>query len=540
MRRWQIPIVLPALLALTLVVGLAVQSGRAVQVHRRAVALALRDYAAFATWQYTRRASDYLRLTIITQLSERALSPGQVRLRGEAVLSGVVNGGRVDLDGNHEHARELSDAFALALEHSARSRLRIGLIPLGDPNQHRYLGYAFRNDTAGRVVAAQGIVLETRDLLPVFDHVASFAPLLPPVFVGSLPNDSLVSVKIVGADGVPITVIGRDIVDGITANDVLGPDLGDVRVVATLTPIATRRLVAGGMPSSNTRALVAMLGVTLVLCVVAVHQMRRTSALIRLRDDFVTSVSHELKTPLTQISLFADTLASPRERPMDEQRQYLTIISREATRLGQLVDGILHFAGMTRPIEGAASSREASLLGEEIRAAVAAFEPIADARSVTIQTRIDDATLTSPVTGRVLYRLAEAGEVLPAGGKALTLVNLEDVYMEIFLPAEQASQLKVGAEGRIAFDYAPGRSVAGVVTFVSPEAQFTPKEVETRSEREKLMFRVKISVPKELVLGNIERIKTGVRGVGYVKVDPSVTWPAWLRQDLVPAKTAAK
>ena len=54
---------------------------------------------------------------------------------------------------------------------------------------------------------------------------------------------------------------------------------------------------------------------------------------------------------------------------------------------------------------------------------------------------------------------------------------------------------------------------------MSPEAQFTPKEVETKSEREKLMFRVKIQVPKELVLHYIERIKTGVRGVGYVKAE---------------------
>jgi signal transduction histidine kinase len=161
-----------------------------------------------------------------------------------------------------------------------------------------------------------------------------------------------------------------------------------VRVVATLNPIATRRLVAGGMPSSNTPALVAMLAVTLLLCVVTVHQIRRTAALIQLRDDFVASVSHELKTPLTQISLFADTLALPRERSPQEQRQYLTIISREATRLGQLVDGILHFAGMTRSAEPSAPL-EASLLGEEIRAAVAAFEPIAEARSVAIQTRID-------------------------------------------------------------------------------------------------------------------------------------------------------
>ena len=390
MRRWQIPIVLPALLALALVVGLAVQSGRAVQVHRRAVVLALRDYAAFATWQYTRRASDYLRLTIITTLSDRAPAPGQVRLRTERFVSGIVNGKRVDLEQPElQSSSDVNDAFALALAQSERSRVRFGLTPLGDPKHHRYLGYAFRNDSTGRPTTAQGVILEERDLIPIFDHVASFAPLLPPTFVGNLPNDSLVSVKLVGADGVLITVIGREVADGISANDVLGPDLGDVRVVATLNPIATRRLVAGGMPSSNTPALVAMLAVTLVLCGVAVHQMRRTASLIRLRDDFVASVSHELKTPLTQISLFADTLALPRERSADEQRQYLTIISREATRLGQLVDGILHFAGMTRSVGATELSRDPALLGEELRAAVAAFEPIADARSVTIQTRID-------------------------------------------------------------------------------------------------------------------------------------------------------
>ena len=130
---------------------------------------------------------------------------------------------------------------------------------------------------------------------------------------------------------------------------------------------------------------------------------------------------------------------------------------------------------------------------------------VAQANVATIQTRIDDATLKSPVTGRVLYRLAEAGEVLAPGGKALTLVNLEDIYMEIFLPSEQAARVRMGAEGRITVDYEPKRAVAGHVSFVSPEAQFTPKQVETKSEREKLMFRVKIQVPKELVSQYVER-----------------------------------
>jgi HlyD family secretion protein len=160
---------------------------------------------------------------------------------------------------------------------------------------------------------------------------------------------------------------------------------------------------------------------------------------------------------------------------------------------------------------------------------------VARANAAVIQTRIDDATLKSPVTGRVLYRLAEPGEVLGPGGKALTLVNLQDIYMEIYLPSDQAARAKIGTDSRITVDYAPGRAVAGYVSFVSPEAQFTPKFVETQSEREKLMFRVKIQVPQEVATQFLESIKTGVRGVGYIKVDQSAAWPAWL-QNLVAAK----
>lgn len=163
---------------------------------------------------------------------------------------------------------------------------------------------------------------------------------------------------------------------------------------------------------------------------------------------------------------------------------------------------------------------------------------VARANAATIQTRIDDATLRSPVLGRVLYRLAESGEVLAAGGKALTLVNLEDVYMEIFLPSEQAASVAIGSEGRIVLDYAPDRVIPANVSFVSPEAQFTPKQVETRSEREKLMFRVKIQVPKELASQYVENIKTGVRGIGYVKTNPSTAWPDRLQKLVTPSSGA--
>jgi len=196
--------------------------------------------------------------------------------------------------------------------------------------------------------------------------------------------------------------------------------------------------------------------------------------------------------------------------------------------------------------ENAASQREVDVRTTQVETTTASLAEaqaqlqtakqeveVAQANAATVQTRIDDATLKSPVLGRVLYRLAEPGEVLGPGGKALTLVNLEDVYMEIFLPSAQAAAVKVGAEGRITVDYEPNRSAIGYVSFVSPEAQFTPKEVETKSEREKLMFRVKIQVPKTLVAHYIQHIKTGVRGVGYVKVNDNAAWPDWLQNGLL-------
>lgn len=150
------------------------------------------------------------------------------------------------------------------------------------------------------------------------------------------------------------------------------------------------------------------------------------------------------------------------------------------------------------------------------------------------EVRIEDSTLKSPVKGRVLYRLAEPAEVVGLGGKVLTLINLGDIYMEIYLPAQDAARVKIGADSRIVLDARPEYAAQAKVSYVSPEAQFTPKQVETRSERDKLMFRVKLQVPPELVRPYIERIKTGVRGVGYVRLDDSVAWPAFLERRFPP------
>ena len=157
-----------------------------------------------------------------------------------------------------------------------------------------------------------------------------------------------------------------------------------------------------------------------------------------------------------------------------------------------------------------------------------------EAEARRIRTLIDDSRLSSPVEGRVLYRLAEPGEVIAAGGALVTLLSLQDVYMEIFLAAADAARVAIGAEARIVLDVLPQYAIPAVVTFVSPEAQFTPKQVETLTEREKLVFRVRVTIPPDLVSPRVEHVKTGVRGVAYVKLSPSLDWPETLNQRIPP------
>ncbi|MDD1649585.1 MAG: HlyD family efflux transporter periplasmic adaptor subunit, partial [Methylococcaceae bacterium] len=118
------------------------------------------------------------------------------------------------------------------------------------------------------------------------------------------------------------------------------------------------------------------------------------------------------------------------------------------------------------------------------------------------------------------------------GGKALTLLDLSDVYMTIFLPTEQAGKINIGSDARILLDALPGVVIPATVSFVAPRAQFTPKEVETQTEREKLMFRVKVKIAPELLKKHVEKVKTGLPGVAYVRMDPNAQWPERLSAGL--------
>ena len=162
------------------------------------------------------------------------------------------------------------------------------------------------------------------------------------------------------------------------------------------------------------------------------------------------------------------------------------------------------------------------------RAQVTAYESNVRAAAATkarINVELADCELKAPRDGRVQFRIAQPGEVIGAGGKVLNMVDLADVYMTFFLPETVAGRVAMESEVRIVLDAAPQYAIPAKVSFVASTAQFTPKTVETASERQKLMFRVKARVDRELLRKYIEQVKTGLPGVAWVRLDDQAEWP---------------
>lgn len=158
----------------------------------------------------------------------------------------------------------------------------------------------------------------------------------------------------------------------------------------------------------------------------------------------------------------------------------------------------------------------------------------AEATVARIQADIEDSALAAPRGGRVQYRIAQPGEVIGGGGKVLNLVDLSDVYMTFFLPEQVAGRVALGSDVRIVLDAAPQFVIPAKVSFVASTAQFTPKTVETASERQKLMFRVKAQIAPDLLQKHLAQVKTGLPGVAWLKLDAQAAWPAHLAVKVAP------
>lgn len=213
-----------------------------------------------------------------------------------------------------------------------------------------------------------------------------------------------------------------------------------------------------------------------------------------------------------------------------QQQSQLTLAQQQFDRTQSLVPGGHATKELLDQRQQQVEAATAALNAANFRVAVAERVLEAGQHDVELyKVNIADNTLRAPRDGRIQYRVANIGEVLAPGGKVFTMLDLSYVYMDIYLPTAEAGRSKIGDDARIVLDARPDLAIPAKVTFIADQAQFTPKAVETKSEREKLMFRVRVRIDHERLRAHADKVKSGVPAVAYVKTDPQVPWPKGLQ-----------
>lgn len=236
--------------------------------------------------------------------------------------------------------------------------------------------------------------------------------------------------------------------------------------------------------------------------------LRQAEAQIQQAEHAIEAAQAELEQAASQAKLTAQELQRARTllpkgfetQQVVDQRQAQFDLARAA-----------YTAAQAR-IHTATASRDAATHGAEV-----------------IRVNIADSALVAPKDGPIQYRLANQGEVIGAGGRVFTMLDMGYVFMDVFLPTAEAGRVALGADARIVLDARPREPIPAKVVFVASQNQFTPKMVETKAERDRLMFRVRVRIDPELGKTEAAGIRSGLPGLAYVRTDPNVAWPMNLR-----------
>jgi HlyD family secretion protein len=195
-------------------------------------------------------------------------------------------------------------------------------------------------------------------------------------------------------------------------------------------------------------------------------------------QDALTQSQQSLRTAQMDFDrttrLFAAGAATPKER--DDAQARFTSARAQASAAEQALKKLQNFA---RP--------------EDVKAATARLRQ-AEYTVRLLQKSIQDCTVTSPIDGTVTEKLAEAGELAAPGTGLYVVSDLSTVKLTIYVPETDLGGLRIGERARIRIDSFPDRDFQGTVTWISPTAEFTPRDIQTRDERVKLVFAVRIQI----------------------------------------------
>lgn len=268
-------------------------------------------------------------------------------------------------------------------------------------------------------------------------------------------------------------------------------------------------------------------------------QLREVQAQQRQAQDGIATAEAQVAMQMSEKAA-AEAMVQQRETELVAAKNRLArteILAKEGASSKQQLDDeradVKRVAAVLSAAKAQVDSAQSAIVAA--RSQVSGAHSQVDAIKATIERinfDIDDAQLKAPLKARVQFLVAQPGEMIAAGGRVLNLIDLSDVYMTFFLPETVAGRIAMGTEVRIVLDAAKNVVIPARVSFVADTAQFTPKTVETESERQKLMFRVKAKIDPALLQKYIQQVKTGLPGLAYIKIDDNAAWPAFLENQV--------
>ncbi|HEX6107299.1 MAG TPA: HAMP domain-containing sensor histidine kinase [Gemmatimonadales bacterium] len=394
-RRRLFALALLLVLSLTLAGALALQAIATARRHRETAQRTLQDYAAFGAF-------------ILASQSYRQLGGAVVEsFTGWPARGGPTVPAGADCPGGTAHFQQppgtasprlagspvaAADLVALTdtLRHAMRLlkevgwRFRFLRVPAGEADGWFITSYM----APGGGYGLRGFTACLGGPDSPFRRVALTERALPPAVTGRLPADSLFSTRVTGGGGRVLYRSPRVYSSPYHASAQLGTEFGDLSLGLTLRPDVAGRLVIGGIPAPPTPLALGLLGLSTLLVVTALLQLRREYELIAIRSDFVSNVSHELRTPLSQILIFTELLKLGRLRSDAERERSLDIIHQEVRRLIRLVENVLQFARSGAGRRRLERDRVplAGLIGETLDA----FRPLAASRDVTLLAEVPE------------------------------------------------------------------------------------------------------------------------------------------------------
>lgn len=411
---------LPGFLTITFVLtaGLALDALRREHSHRRTAERLLDDYARFAAWQFGRTAHEHLSTGIeaalrpVTQAvadgaAEEDLPPASVLTPtgtrrtacGCPVADSIHEYFRFDFSTRVVSTacgappRDGSTGAALSLARHARGSYRphwgYATLFVREAGVTQALAYTLVHDGEGRPLAAYGFKTPFTDFGgPALRTALTGGPVLPPSLAGDLPTDSLVAITVLTPAG--DTLFRSEAAPGVrhASADTLSGPLAGVVVAAALTRSGAERLLPAGSSRPGISGWLILLTLNGLLVGLSLAHVQKERDLVHARSQFVSRLAHELRTPVSEIRVYAEMLRLGRTRSDAERQRSLEIIDEQSARLAHLADNVLHYSdprtGRTRV------QPEPSDLSAEVRKVLEAYQPVAFAGATDLRLEIEE------------------------------------------------------------------------------------------------------------------------------------------------------